>query len=110
MIPDGRSLAVPEESPSCTERGCPVKAGEARVDACRQSRSAWRVHESNRNHSAAGTWRLKRAILPAAISDRTVCRLLAKVRGREQVQRTRPVCGLREMIARNRTRLTVRYL
>ena len=35
-------VSAPEESPSCTERGCLVKAREARGDARRQSRLARR--------------------------------------------------------------------
>jgi hypothetical protein len=41
--------------------------------------------ESNRNQTGRGNVnRLKRAILPAAISDPTVIRLLAEVESREQ--------------------------
>ena len=41
--------------------------------------------ESNRDHSASGFgWWLKRAILPAAISDSAASRLLAEAESREQ--------------------------
>ena len=40
--------------------------------------------ESNRNHSGGMAYRLKRAILPAAISDPTDIRWLAEVESREQ--------------------------
>ncbi len=78
-----------EESPSCTEQGCPVKAGETRQ---RVDSPHWRVpgRESNRNQTRGPrSGGLKRAILPAAISDSTVCRLLAKVGSREQLRRRR---------------------
>src|SRR3990170_8499021 len=83
--------------------------GESRGSAVRRVDSPhWRVfgRESNSNHSRASG--LKRAILPAAISDSTVCRLLAKVGSREQSRRRRcdqPI-RLREMAITNRTRLT----
>ncbi len=78
-----------EESPSCTEQGCPVKAGEARQ---RVNSPYRRVpgRESNRNQTRGPRpGGLKRAILPAAISDSTVCRLLAEVGSREQSRRRR---------------------
>ncbi len=78
-----------EESPSCTEQGCPVKAGETRS---RVDSPDWRVARRESNSNQTRGFRpggLKRAILPAAISDSTVCRLLAKVGSREQLRRRR---------------------
>ena len=97
-----------EESPSCTEQGCPVKAGETRQ---RVDSPHWRVPgcENNRDQSRRlRSGGLKRVILPAAISDSTVCRLLAKVGSREPSRRRRrdQPSWLREMAISNRTRLT----
>lgn len=77
-----------EESPSCRERGCPVKAGAA--SQRRQSRLArGQPRESNRDQTGfavpqGGERRVKRAILPAAISDPAAIRLLAEAESREQ--------------------------
>lgn len=83
---EGWSLALRglEESPSCIEHGCPVKAGEARFIALTVQIGTLLERESNRDQTA-GFWvgGVKRAILPAAISDSTACRLLAKVGSRE---------------------------
>jgi hypothetical protein len=75
----------------------------------RQSRLAhWRQCESNRNQTrpARRHW-VKRAILPAAISDPAAIRLLAEAESREPLD-SGPAgpSGPREMIAWNRTRLT----
>ena len=74
----------PEESPGCIERGCLVKAREAwrHVDS-----PDWRAGDSarateTRPDRLAGTW-VKRAILPAAISDPAAIRLLAEAESRE---------------------------
>ena len=45
--------------------------------------------ESNRNQTGGMAYRLKRAILPAAISELTVIRWLAEVKSREQPQPAR---------------------
>lgn len=62
--------------------------------------------ESNRDQ-AARRCGVKRAILPAAISESAVCRWLAKAGGREPSRRRRrdQSSGLREMTIQNRTRL-----
>ena len=56
-----------------------------------------KVRESNRDQACFG--RVKRAILPAAISDSAASRLLAKAGSREPSQRRRcdQPSGLREM-------------
>lgn len=65
--------------------------------------------ESNSNQPApVRRWRLKRAILPAAISETAAIRLLAEAESREPPGAgPASPSGLREMIARNRTRLTL---
>jgi hypothetical protein len=73
--------------------------GESRGGAARrrQSRSARATtRESNRDHSAAAfsngaVRRVKRAILPAAISESAVIRLLAEAGSREQSLQKRPI-------------------
>ncbi len=107
----GRMAADPsgsEESPSCAERGCPAKAGEALRR--RQSRSArGQPRESNSDQDRRFAAGVKRAILPAAISGSAVTRWLAQAGSREQPRRRRrgrPREGSREMTVRNRTRLT----
>ena len=81
---DDRWLRL-EESPSCTERGCPVKAGEAfRRRQSRLARFGARATETVPISSGNRGAGVKRAILPAAISDSAVIRLLAKAGSREQ--------------------------
>ena len=82
---------APEESPSCTERGCPVKAGEALASVDSPDWRAVRPRESNRDHTepANRSAGVKRAILPAAISDPAAIRLLAEAESREQPPRRR---------------------
>src|SRR5215218_9885051 len=77
-------VSAPEESPSCTEHGCPVKAGEAggrpRVDSP-DWRAACRARATETK--PAVTAGVKRAILPAAISESAASRLLAEAGSRE---------------------------
>ena len=82
-------VKTPEESPSCTEQGCLVKAREARrATGRRQSRSArGQPRESNRDQSRATG--VKRVILPAAISESAASRLLAEAGSREPPRRRR---------------------
>ena len=82
----GSGSPVLEESPSCAERRCLVKAREAgeRLSTVQIGAPGNRC-ESNSNQTGRGNaYRLKRAILPAAISDPTAIRWLAEVESREQ--------------------------
>ena len=88
---EGWSLASsPEESPSCTERGCPVKAGEAPpgVDSP-DWRAVRRARATETMSSGQCRVEVKRAILPAAISESAASRLLAEAGSREQPRRRR---------------------
>jgi hypothetical protein len=81
MIPDGRSLADARGKSELHRARVP---GESQGDTCRcvstvQIGAVVRDRESNRDDSPATG--LKRAILPAAISDRAAIRLLAEARG-----------------------------
>ena len=82
---DGRCRKA-EESPSCAEQRCLTKVREAGSDARRQSRPAHRATGARatetRPDRLAGIW-VKRAILPAAISDPAAIRLLAEAESRE---------------------------
>jgi hypothetical protein len=76
----------PEESPSCPERGCPAKAGAAlRRRQSRLARVSVRATETKPGPASNRGNRVKRAILPAAISDAAAIRLLAKAGRREQL-------------------------
>jgi len=73
---------VPEESPSCREQGAwgePRAAVTGAADSPDRHAGFCR-HESNRDDDRAWPG-VKRAILPAAISDRAARRLLAEARG-----------------------------
>ncbi len=78
---------LPEESPGCKERGCPVKAGETVLVAVDSPDRHALARESNRDQACKR--RVKRAILPAAISESAATRLLAKAGGREPSRRRR---------------------
>ena len=84
-------LAALEESPSCTERGCLVKAREAaaRPSTVQIGVPGTGARATETKPDAATRTRLKRAILPAAISDPAVIRLLAEAESREQPSRAR---------------------
>ena len=107
-------------------RGWPLSLRDQRKVRAAQSKGAWRKpgrrtgrpvvdsphwralpRESNRDQT--GSVRVKRAILPAAISESAVIRLLAEAGSREPPRRRRrgrSLRGPREMTIRNRTRLT----
>ena len=99
-----------EESPSCTERGCPVKAGEAPRGVDSPDRRAKRFAREQQRPNRRVTAGVKRAILPAAISESAASRLLAEAGSREPPRRRRrgrSLVGPREMTIGNRTRLTL---
>ncbi len=82
----GRAVAgtvlVPEESPSCTEQGAwgEPRAAETGAADSPDRHVGLSRRESNRDDDRAEPG-VKRAILPAAISDRAAIRLLAEARG-----------------------------
>ena len=88
-----------EESPGCREQGCLMKVREIRFggSTVQNRRTGNRVRATVTN--AVVRHGVKRAILPAAISDSAVTRLLAKAGSREPSQRRRcdQSSGLREM-------------
>ncbi len=111
-----------EESPSSTEQGARRKPGKrGNALTVPRKRAGGQPHESNRNVPDASAGRMKRAILPAAISDpvaRSRSRLLTVAR-RDRKSRaaakatTRPVPVYRDgdrwpsaQECVNRTRLT----
>ena len=102
----------PEESPSCAERGARRKPGR-RAAARRQSRSARRLvrRESNRDQDRpVCPGGVKRAILPAAISesaDKDGCSPRPEVESSHGGDDVTGPAGPREMTITNRTRLTL---